>query len=101
MAIITKIRTRTTGDQTKIMVLIRHPMQPGPLDDDPTPGQFIEQMTFALNGRTVAVAELGSNVTENPLTAGILVTDAKVGDKVAVSWTDNVGGSGGAETEVR
>lgn len=100
MSYITKIRTRTNGSHTQVLVLVQHPMLRGSPQDDPAAGTFIDQMSFSLNGRAVAIAELGPGVADNPLTA-ISVTGAKVGDKIAVAWTDNKGGSGGAEARVR
>ncbi len=100
MANITRMRTRTTGDRTEILVLVKHPKQPASQDGESMPVWFIEQMTFFHNGRTVAIAEFGPNVAENPL-MGVSVTGAKAGDGVAVRWIDNRGGNGGSETDVR
>ncbi|HBE93489.1 MAG TPA: thiosulfate oxidation carrier complex protein SoxZ, partial [Gammaproteobacteria bacterium] len=43
---------------------------------------------------------LGSGVSKNPL-LGIRVAGAKSGDKIKVSWSDNKGESGGAESAIK
>ncbi len=100
---LTKIKTRARGGQTEVLVLVNHPMETGRRKNKKTkekiPAHYIQKMTFEINGKAVAEANLGPGVSKNPLT-GIAVKDAKAGDKVKVSWTDNKGESGGAETTV-
>lgn len=99
MARLTKIKTRKRGDTTEILVLVNHPMETGRRKNKKTkqkiPAHYIQRMTFELNGKVVAEANLGAGVSKNPLTA-ITVKGGKAGDKVKVSWTDNKGESGGA-----
>jgi sulfur-oxidizing protein SoxZ len=91
-----KIRTRETGDVMQVLVLIGHPMETGMRVDKTTkkkvPAHFIQKMTVAHNGKTVAEADLGIAVSADPLLAFGL-NGAKKGDKVKVSWSDNKGES--------
>lgn len=91
-----KIRTRETGDITQVLVLIGHPMETGMRVDKTTkqkvPAHFIQKMTVAHNGKTVAEADLGIAVSADPLLAFGL-HGVKKGDKVKVSWSDNKGES--------
>lgn len=99
----TRIRTKTQGDVTDILVLVSHPMETGQRKDPKTqekiPAHFIQKMTFALNGKEVAVTDLGTAVSKDPL-IGIKIKGAKPGDKVKVSWSDNKGESGSEEAAV-
>lgn len=96
MAYVTKIRTRSIGDHTRILVLVKNSSSSG---RDSRTGPFIERITFTMNGRAIAEAELGPATDDNPLT-GISVAGAQSGDRVAVAWTDSEGESGGAESTI-
>jgi len=104
MARVTKVRARPSGRNTEILVLVNHPMETGQRVDKKTkkkiPAHFIQKLTISLNGKEVAVADLGVAVSKDPL-VGIKVKKAKSGDKVKVSWNDNKGESGGTETTVK
>ena len=104
MSGLTKIRAHKTGAATEILVLVKHPMETGWGQDEasqvPIPAHYIDRMSFELNGRLVAEAQLGPNVDANPLTA-IRVENVRPGDKVAVSWIDNWGEGDRVETTVR
>jgi sulfur-oxidizing protein SoxZ len=56
-------------------------------------------MTFAVNGKEVAVASLGAAISKDPL-VGVKIKGAKAGDKVKVTWSDNKGETGDAEAAV-
>lgn len=103
MARLTKIKTRPKDGGTEILVLVNHPMETGQRVDPKTkqkvPAHFIQKMTIAVNGKPVAVADLGVAVSKDPL-VGVAVKGAKAGDKVKASWTDNKGESGNAETTI-
>ena len=90
----TKIRTKTTNGETEILVRIDHPMEDGQRLDPRTKSRisphFIQKVAFALNGKEIAVADLGSAVSKDPLIK-VKVRGAKPGDKVKVSWSDNKG----------
>lgn len=92
-----KMRTRTANGETEIMVLIDHPMETGqrvdPKTKDKIPPHFIQKLTFSLNGKEVAVADLGVAVSKDPLIK-VKVKGGKPGDKVKVTWSDNKGETG-------
>jgi sulfur-oxidizing protein SoxZ len=83
-----------------IKVRVTHPMETGqrvnPATKEKIPAHFIQKMTFAVNGKEVAVANLSQAVSKDPL-VGVRVKGAKAGDKVKVTWNDNKGESGTAE----
>ena len=99
----TKIKARKKGNVYEILVLAQHPMETGTRKDKKTkkviPAHFIETMDFNLNGKNAAVVSMGTGVSKNPL-VGIRVA-ANKGDKVKVSWKDNKGETGGAETTIK
>ena len=96
----TKIRAKLTDGETEILVLVDHPMETGRRIDPKTkqkiPPHFIQKMTFSLNGREFAVADLGFAVSKDPLIK-VKVKDARSGDRVRVSWSDNKGATGEKE----
>jgi sulfur-oxidizing protein SoxZ len=99
----TKIRTKTQGGVTDVLVLVSHPMETGQRTDPKTkekiPPHFIQKMTFMLNGKEIASASLGTAVSKDPL-IGIKVKGTKAGDKIKVSWSDNMGESGSEEAAI-
>ena len=103
MTTLTRIRTRRKGGQTLVMVLVRHPMESGQrkdaTSDRPVSAHYIQTMVFRLNGDVVAQAYLGPGVAANPPTS-IVLAGAKAGDRITVRWSDNQGGSGGAQTVI-
>lgn len=103
MARLTKIKTRAKNGGTEVLVLVNHPMETGQRVDPKTkekiPAHFIQKLTVDLNGKPAAVADLGVAISKDPL-IGVLLNNAKAGDKVKVSWTDNKGESGSADATV-
>jgi sulfur-oxidizing protein SoxZ len=70
-----------------------HPMETGTrkeADGKPVPAHHIQNMTVALNGKTVITGQIAGSVSKNPV-FGFKVKGAKAGDKIAVSWIDNKG----------
>ena len=100
----TKIKARAKGDVTEILVLVQHPMETGTRKDKKTkkeiPAHFIQTLNFAVNGKSVADVSMGTGVSKNPL-VGIRVKGAKSGDKIKVSWKDNKGETGGADSAIK
>ena len=100
----TKIKARAKGDVTEILALIQHPMETGQRKDKKTqkliPAHYIQEVTFEVGGKKAADVSLGSGVSKNPL-IGIQVKGAKSGDAIKVSWSDNKGESGGADSAVK
>ena len=99
----TKLKIRPKDGLTEILVLVSHPMETGQRVDAKTkekvPAHFIQTLSIQVNGKDVAVADLGVAVSKDPL-IGISVAGAKKGDKVNVSWSDNLGNKGVADETV-
>ncbi len=99
----TRIRTKTQDGATEVLVLVNHPMETGqrvdPKTKEKVPAHFIQKMAFTLNGKEVAVADLGVAVSKDPL-VGVKIKGAKAGDKVKVTWSDNKGESNSADAVV-
>jgi len=103
MARETKIRTRTQEGATEILVLVTHPMETGMRKDKASgkaiPAHFIQELNIELNGKLMASARMGIGVSENPL-LGFRSKTAKNGDKLKITWKDNMGETGTAEAKV-
>jgi len=99
----TKLKTRPKDGATEILVLVNHPMETGqrvdPKTKEKVPAHWIQNLSIELNGKTVADVDMGVAISKDPLIA-VAVKSAKKGDKVKVSWSDNKGQKGGAETTV-
>ena len=100
----TKIRTKSQGGVTDVLVLVSHPMEtgqrPDPNDKEKKiPAHYIQKMIFTLNGKEVAAADLGAAVSADPL-VGIKLKGAKAGDNLKITWTDTKGESGGGEATI-
>lgn len=102
MANAMRIRALTKGDITAITAIISHPMETGLRKDDKgnlVPAHFIEQLTVDVGGKRVVDSRLNTAVLTNPV-LNFKVKGAKVGDKVAVNWIDNLGDKGTGEAVV-
>jgi len=100
MAYSTRIKTKSSGGTTTVLVLVNHPMETGNRKDKKTgkkiPAHYIKDMIFTKNGKTFADAKLGPAVSKNPLVS--VKVSAKSGDKIGVSWSDSMGEKGSAST---
>ncbi len=99
----TKIRTKTQGGVTDVLVLVSHPMETGlrvdPKTKEKVPPHFIQKMSFFLDGKEVASSDLGTAVAKDPL-IGIKLKGAKPGAKLKVTWSDNKGESASEEATI-
>ena len=88
-----RIRAQVSGDKATVRVLMSHEMETGQRKDAAgkvIPAWFIQEVTAALNGKTVMTAQWGPSVSKNPFLQ-FNIKGAKSGDKVAVYWVDNKG----------
>ena len=88
-----RIRAQVSGDKTTVRVLMSHEMETGQRKDaagKTVPAWFIQEVSASHNGRTVLSALWGPSVAKNPFMQFVM-KGAKVGDKIAVTWTDNRG----------
>ena len=88
-----RIRAQVSGDKATVRVLMSHDMETGQRKDaagKTVPAWFIQEVSVSHNGRTVLSALWGPSVAKNPFMQFVM-KGAKVGDKIAVVWTDNRG----------
>ena len=95
MANAIKVRSKLDGDVALVRLLISHPMETG-LRKDPegqlVPAHFIELLTITYKDRTVLSAQWGPAVSRNPYLA-FRFEGAQKGEKLKISWQDNMGES--------
>lgn len=95
MANAIKVRSKFDGDVALVRLLISHPMETG-LRKDPegqlVPAHFIELLTITYQDRTVLSAQWGPAVSRNPYLA-FRFKGAQKGEKLKISWKDNMGES--------
>lgn len=90
------------GDMTTVKMVINHPMDTGRKKDDfgqLIPPHFIQLISVTLNGQMVFDAQCGTGIAKNPYLTFRLI-GAKIGDKLAVKWVDNLGEIGTGEAQV-
>ena len=88
-----KIRATTQGEVTDIRILMQHPMETGQRKDEKgqsLPINFILTFTVSHNGQLLIDGQLNTSVSKNPLFA-FKARGIKPGDKLTVSWADNLG----------
>ena len=107
MEISIKMRAKLLGDQTpekktEVKVIISHPMETGRKKDDVgelIPAHFIQSVTAMLNRQPVLEMQWGTGISKNPYLTFYL-SNAKLGDIVAITWVDNQGNTGAGEIAV-
>jgi sulfur-oxidizing protein SoxZ len=90
-----RIRAQAQGDKAVVRVLMTHEMETGQRRDSAgkvIPAWFIQEVSATHNGKPVLNAQWGPSVAKNPFMQ-FTVKGAKAGDKVAVTWKDNKGGT--------
>jgi sulfur-oxidizing protein SoxZ len=99
-----RIRAEAKGGETTVKALITHPMETGLRKDKKTgekiPAHYIQEVACAHNGANVMTAHWGPAVSKNPYVSFVLA-NAKAGDKIEMSWTDNKGEKDSASTQVK
>lgn len=89
----TRIRAVTRDGVTEVRVLMTHVMETGQRKDPSgalVPAHHITECQVAHNGRVVLSADFGPSISANPYLSFRFQGGAK-GDKLAVSWVDNLG----------
>jgi sulfur-oxidizing protein SoxZ len=90
-----KIRTKQFEDITLIRTLISHPMETGRKKDEQgnlIPVHFIQELTVKHNDKVIASSVMGAGISRNPYFA-FKFKGGKAGDKISISWLDNLGQS--------
>lgn len=88
-----RIRAQMIAGKVEVRVLMAHEMETGLRKDNNgnlVPAWFIQNVNVTHNGKTVLAAQWGTGISKNPF-LHFRFGGGKVGDKVAVTWTDNKG----------
>ncbi len=102
MANAIRVKTKLDGDVALIRVLISHPMETGLRKDTEgqlVPAHFVQLLTITYQNRTVLSAQWGPAVSRNPYLA-FRFSGAKKGEKIKISWKDNMGESASDEATI-
>jgi sulfur-oxidizing protein SoxZ len=97
-----KMRAKLKGDITEVKVIISHPMETGRKKDDfgqLIAAHFIQLVTATLNEKPVLEMQWGTGISKNPYLTFYL-KGAKEGDKISVTWHDNLGQTASGEIAV-
>lgn len=98
-----RMRVTLHGDVADVKVLIFHPMETG-LRKDPATGElvpkhFIKVVRATHNGTIVLDCQWGRAVSRNPY-LNFRVRGAKSGDRIGISWEDNLGEHASMESTI-
>ncbi|MGR9013479.1 MAG: thiosulfate oxidation carrier complex protein SoxZ [Gammaproteobacteria bacterium] len=89
-----KIRTKRMDGKMQIRMLIAHPMEHGRNRDAKTneliPAHFIRKLTVKLNKNIIITGNTGANISKDPFFV-FMLKGGNVGDKITISWLDNLG----------
>ena len=88
-----KIRAKVKNGVASVKSLIPHPMETGTrrdADGNLIPAHYIETVVCEHNGEVVMTAHWGPSVSKDPYFA-FKLADAKAGDTIRISRTDNLG----------
>ena len=98
-----KIRFKRQDAACLLRILIAHPMETGRRRDAASgatvPAHFIQEVKIEHNGKTVASGQFGAGVSRDPYVS-LRLRQAQAGDRVKVSWADNLGQSDSEEALV-
>lgn len=88
-----RIRAQVKDGVTDVRVLMAHPMETGFRKDSTgktIPAHFISDVKATSGAKTVLTAKWGQAVSQNPFLQ-FRFKGASAGDKVSVTWVDNMG----------
>ena len=96
-----RLKTKIRDDITTVRAIIRHPMETGFRIDDDTaklvPEHYIKKINFKHNGKTIFSCDWSRAVSKNPYLS-FMFSDSKIGNKIEISWLDNIGNTDKLET---
>lgn len=100
----TKIRAKATDGITTVKTLMSHPMETGLRKDSKTgekiPAHHITEVTAEHNGNVVMTANWGGAISKNPYLS-FKFKGGAAGDKIKISWVDNMGKGDTAEAAIK
>ena len=88
-----KIRTKRLEGKTQIRTLITHPMENGRKKDKQgklIPAHHIQELWVEHNEVKIIVCQMAGSISKNPY-FDFLLKGGKAGDKITISWIDNLG----------
>lgn len=88
-----RVRALEKDGNTEVKILMKHDMETGLRKDDAgnvVPAHFIQQVTVKHNDTEVLSAQFGTSVSKDPF-LGFKFKGGAKGDKITVSWIDNLG----------
>ena len=88
-----RVRALEQGGITEIKVLMRHDMETGLRKDAAgklVPAHFIQQISVHHKEREVLSAQFGPSIAKDPF-VGFRFKGGAKGDRVTVTWVDNLG----------
>jgi sulfur-oxidizing protein SoxZ len=98
-----KIRASMSGDVAEVKCLMNHPMDTGFVKSSKTgqliPAHHITNVEATVGGKQVLDAQWGGGISKNPYLA-FKVKGAHAGDKVTISWQDNLGEKNSGEATI-
>ncbi|NOQ34313.1 MAG: thiosulfate oxidation carrier complex protein SoxZ [Methylococcaceae bacterium] len=98
-----KIRTKRLDGKTQIRTLISHPMEHGRNMDEKTgeliPAHYIQELLVKHNDNIIVNSNLGAGISKNPYFA-FMLKGGEVGDKITISWRDNLDNSDSQSREI-
>lgn len=97
-----RIRAILNGDKVEVKVLIRHDMETGKRKDSTgqlIPAHFIQTLTAKCKDKIVLDTVMGIAVSKDPFLSFKFKGGAK-GDKLSVTWIDNLGDTRTDETTI-
>ena len=98
-----KIRSKLKNNVTTIKALINHPMETGLRKNKKTgkffAAHFINLVDVEHNGKSILNAQWGTAISKNPYLS-FKFHNAKKGDELKISWTDNLGKSDSLATTI-
>lgn len=89
-----KIRSKRIDGKIQIRTLIAHPMEHGRNRNKETneliPAHFIKLLTVTHNDKVIVSADLSASISKDPYFA-FMLKSGNAGDKISISWKDNLG----------
>jgi len=98
-----KIRTKQLDGMTQIRTLINHPMETGRNRDKNgqlIAAHYIQKLTIKHNDVIIMSCEMGAGISKDPFFVFHLKGGSS-GDKITISWIDNLGNSDTSERLIR
>lgn len=96
-----KIRTKRKDGITQIRTLITHPMETGRRKDkdtgEPIPANYIQDLTVKHNDKVMVSSVMSAGISKNPYFA-FKFKGGEPGDKITITWRDNLGKTDTAES---